>query len=87
MITIIFSKRFQKQYRKLPQNLQKQTKLRIELWKEQPDNALLRRHRLGGKMSHVYSINITGDLRALYEVIDDNVYLYEMIGTHSQLYG
>lgn len=86
MITVVFSKRFQKQYKILPQNLQRQTKLRIELWKEQPQNPLLRLHRLEGKMSRFYSINITGDIRALYEIIGNDVYMYEMIGTHSQLY-
>lgn len=82
---IVFSKRFKKQYNKLPPKLQTQTKNRIELWSEQPDNPILRRHRLEGALS--YSINISGDLRALYEVVDDDIYIYEMIGTHSQLYG
>lgn len=87
MKSIVFSKRFQKQYKKLPPKLQRQTKLRIELWQEQPDNPLLRLHRLEGSMARFYSINISGDLRALYEIIGDKVYVYEMIGTHSQLYG
>ncbi len=84
---IIFSKTFQKQYKKLPQKIKIQVKNRIELWQEQPNNPLLRLHRLDGKMSQFYSINITGDIRALYEIVDENVYIYEMIGTHSQLYG
>ncbi len=84
---IIFSKRFKKQYKKLPPKLQKQTKNRIELWQEQPDNPILRRHKLEGELNNFYSINISGDLRALYEVIDNDIYIYEMIGSHSQLYG
>lgn len=84
---IIFSKRFKKQYKKLPIKLQLQTKNRIELWQEQPSNPLLHLHQLGGELSKFYSINISGDLRALYEVVGEDIYLYEMLGTHSQLYG
>ncbi len=86
-MTILFSKRYKKQYKKLPPDLQKQTKLRIELWKEQPNNPLLRLHKLEGSMNQFYSINITGDLRALYKIRGQEMYIYQMIGTHSQLYG
>jgi mRNA-degrading endonuclease YafQ of YafQ-DinJ toxin-antitoxin module len=86
-MTIRFSKRYKKQYKKLSVRLQRQTKLRIELWQEDPTNAILRLHRLEDKLARYYSINITGDIRALYEIIDDEIHMYDMIGSHSQLYG
>lgn len=82
-----FSAKFKKQYKKLPIKLQKQTKQRIEIWKQDPSNPKLRLHKLKGELSHLYSINVTGDVRAIYEIIDNEVYLYQMIGTHSLLYG
>jgi addiction module RelE/StbE family toxin len=85
-MTVLFSRRFKKQYKKLSPQLQRQTKARIELWKKHPADPTLNKHRLKGKLSHLYSINITGDVRALYEIIDDEIYLYQMVGTHSQLY-
>jgi addiction module RelE/StbE family toxin len=84
---ISYSNKFKKQYKKFPPKLQQQTKARIELWQEQPNHPLLRLHRLEGKLSNFYSINITGDIRALYEVIGKEVVIYQFIGTHSQLYG
>ena len=81
-----YSKRFTKQYQRLSPKLQLKTKARIRLWKNRPRDESLRLHRLSGKLKHLYSIDITGDIRAVYEVIDDEVYLYQMIGTHSQLY-
>lgn len=87
MMIIKFSKRYKKQYKKLPLKIQKQSKRRIELWQEDPMNPLLKLHKLEGKLANYNSINITGDIRALYEIIGDEVYLYDMIGTHSQLYG
>ncbi len=86
-MTIKFSKQFKKQYKKLPKKIQLQTEARINLWQEDPMNSLLRLHQLQGKLAGYYSINITGDIRALYEVVDDEIYMYDMIGTHSQLYG
>lgn len=85
-MTIKFSKRYKKQYKKLPPQIQTQTKERIRLWRQDPYNSLLRLHKLEGKLAGYFSINITGDIRALYEVIDDEVYLYDLIGSHSQLY-
>lgn len=84
---IRFSKRFRKQYQRLPTPVQAAAQRRLRLWQEDPMNSLLRVHRLEGRMSRFFSINITGDIRALYEIVDDEVYIFEMIGSHSQLYG
>jgi addiction module RelE/StbE family toxin len=84
-MTIRYSKKFRKQYKRLSPKLQQKTKDRIRLWAQDPNDQSLRFHQLGGKMNRFYSIDITGDMRALYEVIDNQVYLYQMIGTHSQL--
>lgn len=86
-MTINFSKRYKKQYQKLPPKIQEQSKQRIELWQEDPFNQLLRLHKLEGKLARYHSINITGDIRALYEIVGEDVYIYQMIGAHSQLYG
>lgn len=86
-MTIRFSRRYKKQYKKLSLKIQRQTKQRIELWQEDPTNSLLRVHRLKGKLAKYHSMDITGDIRALYEIVGDEVYLYDLIGTHSQLYG
>lgn len=83
---IRYSKKFKKQYQKLPPKIRQKTKERIKLWASNPHDVSLRLHKLSGKMSRFYSINITGDVRALYEIIDTQVYLYHMIGSHSQLY-
>lgn len=84
---IRFSKRFDKQYQKLTKKNQDKFWIRLELWKQQPDHLLLNHHVLSGKLAGLHSINITSDLRALYRVIDNTIYIYELIGTHSQLYG
>jgi addiction module RelE/StbE family toxin len=86
-VTIRYSKKFVKQLAKQPEKVQKAFYLRVKLFEEDPNEPLLNAHRLKGKMSRFHSINVTGDVRALYEVAGDDIYVYEMVGTHSQLYG
>lgn len=86
-MTIRYSKKFKKQYGKLSPKLQHKTKQVIQLWSTDPNDESLRLHRLSGKLSRFHSIDVTDDFRALYEVIDEELYLYQMVGTHSQLYG
>lgn len=84
---IRYSRKFVKQLARQPEKIDRAFMLRIELFQEDMHNPLLRNHPLKGKLAGYYSINITGDIRALYEIIDDEIYLYQMIGSHSQLYG
>jgi addiction module RelE/StbE family toxin len=83
---ILYSKKFIKQLAKQPKKVDEALKRRLKLFQEDINNPLLRNHALKGKLAGFYSINITGDIRAIYEIIDDEIYLYQMIGTHSQLY-
>lgn len=85
-MTIRYSRRFVKQLAKQPPKIHLAFYVRIELFMANPFDPILRNHPLQGKLKGMYSINITGDVRAIYEVIGDEVYVYEMIGTHSQLY-
>ena len=54
---------------------------------DDPYDPLLRNHPLTGELAGCHSINITGDIRAIYRIVDDEMYVYQMIGSHSQLYG
>ena len=47
---------------------------------------ILRQHALKGKYLGTFSIDITGDVRAIFILINKD-YRFLRIGTHSQLYG
>jgi addiction module RelE/StbE family toxin len=81
-----YRKTFVKQYRKLPQVVQKRVQERINLFRTNPFEPLLSNHPLHGHKRGYRSINITGDYRALYEEIDGVAY-FAAVGTHSELYG
>jgi len=48
---------------------------------------LLRVHPLKGKYAGYWSMNISGDLRAIYLIRKENIIIFALIGSHSNLYG
>lgn len=86
-MTIKFLPKFKKQYQKLPTKLQQQFDDRLRLFMVDPTAPQLRVHPLKGKMAGYWSMNISGDLRALYLVRGGDIIIFALIGTHSQLYG
>ncbi len=86
-IHVKYSKKFLKQYYKLTPKIQSQFKLRLKLWQVDPYNPQLHLHMLAAEYAGLYSINITGDIRAIYEKVGDEYIIFGLIGSHSQLYG
>lgn len=80
------TKNFDKQYAKLDQKVKNQFKSRVELFKVSPYDPILRNHALKGNYLGYKSINVNGDVKALYTVEGDTVTIFAFVGTHSQLY-
>ena len=83
---IEFHKKFRKAFRKLKAGEIAQLKERLELFSKDPFNQKLNNHRLQGEYSDRRSINITGDLRALYKIKSRDTVLFVLLDTHSELY-
>ncbi len=71
--------------RKLSVAQQNQLEERLEIFLANPYNPLLHNHQLTGDYADYRSINISGDIRALYYVEGDD-YVLVFVGTHAQLY-
>ena len=80
------SRRFDKKFNKLSQKIKNQTIERIQLFIENPFNPILNNHSLGGKYLGCQSINVNGDIRIIYEILDKNTAYFLEIGSHSELY-
>jgi len=78
---------FQKQFKKLPPAVQDKFAERLGLFSEDRTHPLLRVHPLKGKYAGYWSVNVTGDIRALYREDGEDIILFALIGTHSSLYG
>lgn len=85
-MVVIFDKSFYKDYEKLSKKRQEQFWDRLELFKEDQNNPQLNNHKLHGRYDGFYSINISGNMRVIYEQIAKDKVLFIKIGTHSQLY-
>ncbi len=77
---------FNKDYKKLPEKLKRQFKIRRNLFLGNPFNRILNNHELHGSYEDCRSINITGDYRAVYFMKKDAA-IFIRIGTHSELFG
>ncbi len=89
MIVITSNKKFNKLFSKLPDKIKNKFKKRIEIFKISQSNRTLNNHKLTGKYEGCWSINVTGNYRAIYEILikkRQEVYIFVAIGTHSELY-
>lgn len=80
------SRTFNKQYKKLPKNIQLQFDTRLKLYLEDSRNPLLKVHALSGRYRGHKSFNVNADMRAIFLREEDKL-LFVAIGSHSQLYG
>jgi len=80
-----FHKNFIKQYKK-QRTIQKRVDERLALFRVNPFDSILNNHGLTGKYKGYRSINVTGDFRAIFELIDDNTVCFIEMDTHENLY-
>ena len=59
---------------------------RLEILVNNEFNEALNNHKLSGEYEGYRSINITGDWRAVYKLIDRDTIVFVDLGTHSELY-
>jgi len=87
---IEFLKQFRGEVAKLDQARSDQLHERLVLFIQQPNHPFLRTHPLKGKLKGRWSINITGDIRAIYRIFrnknKDDIIQFVRLGTHSELY-
>ena len=81
-----YHKRFKKQYRKLSPKIREKFMERLRIFQSNPVSPELNNHALHGEYLGYRSINVTGDLRAIYEVQEDGVIKFLFIDTHSNLF-
>ena len=86
MIKVRYHKDFEKKYKKLKPSEKEKFKFRLELLFIDEFNPVLNNHSLKGKYLGCRSINLTGDLRAVYKKEGD-ILVFVTVGNHSNLYG
>lgn len=79
------SRKFDKQYNKLPKKVQQQFNTRFKLYLENEVNHLLNVHNLSGEYRGHQSFNVNADVRAVLTRVPGKSY-FVAIGSHSELY-
>lgn len=85
-MNIDFTKKFNKQFEKLPLKRQEKARLAIANYVTNASTPSLRLHALSGEWHDHYSLSAGGDLRIYFKMVDQNTVLFVAIGSHSQLY-
>lgn len=80
------SKNFEKKFSKLPKKVKNKTLTQLEVFIMNPTDIKLNNHSLSGKWKDYRSINITGNYRAIYKEISEEMARFVDIDTHSKLY-
>ncbi len=83
----ILSKKFEKDFAKLPKTTKVKAIDVFERFVINPDDVSLRKHELTGRLKDHFSINITGDIRVVYVYVQSELVQFVAIGSHSKLYG
>lgn len=83
---INYHKNFGRKLNKLKPNEQQKAIERINLFIIDSYNPILNNHQLKGKYLGYNSINITGDLRAIFKYISNNKCIFISVDSHSNLY-
>lgn len=83
---VVFHRNFEKRYKKLRPREKKRFKERKDIFIQDPYHPALNNHPLQGKYKGYRSINISGDLRAVYQLINNDIAYFVALDTHSNLY-
>lgn len=81
-----FSRKFKKMFTKQRPATREKFRERTKIFLDNPFDPLLRNHSLRGKYDGYRSIDVAGDIRAVFKQGEGYV-LFIAIGTHSELYG
>jgi len=81
-----FHRNFKKHYKNLEDKKKNKFEERINLFLEDEFDPALNNHPLRGKYKGYRSINITGDLRAIYKKMARNRAIFIAIDNHNNLY-
>lgn len=83
----ILSKWFEKDFAKLPKGIKSKAVSTLQKFVKNPNDPTLQNHELTGRLKSHYSINVTGDIRAVYVFVETDIVQFVAIGSHSKLYG
>ncbi|MBI3334960.1 MAG: type II toxin-antitoxin system mRNA interferase toxin, RelE/StbE family [Candidatus Portnoybacteria bacterium] len=85
-MTIRLHRNFERRYKRLRKSEQRRVKERLALFLSDEFHPVLNNHPLKGMYKGYRSINIAGDLRAVYKFQNPDIRIFVTVDTHANLY-
>lgn len=82
---IIYSSKFAKNYKKLPNKIKLLAEKREKIFRENLYDPRLKTHRLTGKLNGFWSFSVDYKTRIIFEIRSENEIWFLAIGSHNQL--
>ena len=89
MLTIKFSKAFERTYKKLVKRNPEKSVLILEkilLFQSSPFHPSLATHKLSGALKDFYSFSVEYDIRIIFTYFSEDAIIFENIGSHDEVY-
>lgn len=83
---ITTTKKFDKQFKKQSVKIREEFAKRIDVFLIDSNNPLLHIHKLRGAYDGLWSMNVSGDVRAVFDTHQESIIVFIVIGSHSELY-
>ena len=83
----LFNKKFTRRHAKLNHKIREKFEERLRLFQDNPTDQVLNIHKLSGKYDGMWSMNVTGDYRAIFNKQRNDFIVFLNIGTHPELFG
>ena len=79
---IIYSSKFAKEYKKLPQKIKLIAEEKEKIFRKDPFDPSLKTHKLSGKLKNFYSFSIDYQYRIIFEFRGKDIIWFHKAGTH-----
>ena len=80
---IFYSSKFEREYRKLPEDIKKIAETKERIFRKNPFDPQLNTHKLGGRLKSFLAFSINQKYRIIFEFVDQNTVWFHSVGDHA----
>jgi len=79
---IFYTKKFEREYKKLPKEIKLKAESREKIFKKNPHAPTLKTHKLSGELGDFCSFSVDFSYRIVFEFLDNDNIFFHSIGNH-----
>ena len=79
---IFYTKKFEREYKKVSRELKLKAETREIIFKKNPHNKVLKTHKLSGELNNLWSFSVDYKNRIIFEFVDNDTVFFHSIGDH-----